>query len=100
MFNVVLDRKGVIAWKKAVTFDSMEGFNGAHVIEVLTEKASKPFIAYLRSVGISYIFAGKEKIDLNLALKKLKKNFCIKKLAVCGGSELMEAFTMKIYITN
>lgn len=77
LFNVVLDRKGVIAWKKAVTFESMEGFNGAHVIEVLTEKASKPFIAYLKSVGISYIFAGKEDIDLTLALKKLKKHFGI-----------------------
>ena len=86
MFNVVLDRKGVIAWKKAVTFESMEGFNGAHIIEVLTEKASKPFIAYFKSVGISYIFAGKEEIDLNLSLKKLKKNLGIKKLAVCGGN--------------
>jgi len=37
----------------------MEGFNGAHAIEVTTEKASKPFIAYLKSDGISYIFAGK-----------------------------------------
>ena len=92
LFNVVLDRKGVIAWKKPVTFESMEGFNGAHVIEVLTEKASKPFIAYLKSVGISYIFAGKEEIDLNLALKKLKKNFGIKTLAVCGGSGINGSF--------
>ena len=92
IFNVVLDRKGVIGWKKAVTFESMEGFNGAHVIEVLTEKAPKPFVAYLKSVGISYIFAGKEEIDLKLALKKLKKNFGIKKLAVCGGSGINGSF--------
>ena len=92
MFNVVLDRKGVIGWKKAVMFESMEGFNGAHVIEVLTEKASKPFIAYLKSVGISYIFAGKDDIDLPLALKKLKKSFGIKKLAVCGGSGINGSF--------
>ena len=92
MFNVVLDRKGVIGWKKAVTFESMEGFNDAHVIEVLTEQASKPFIAYLKSVGISYIFAGKEDIDLTLALKKLKKHFGIQKLAVCGGSGINGSF--------
>ena len=92
MFNVVLDRKGVIGWKKAVTFESMEGFNGAHVIEVLTQKAPKPFIAYLKSVGISYIFAGKEEIDLKLALKKLKKHFNIQKLAVCGGSGINGSF--------
>ena len=92
MFNVVLDRKGVIGWKKPVTFESMEGFNGAHVIEVLTEKASKPFIAYLKSIGISYIFAGKEDIDLNVALKKLKKEFGIEKLAVCGGSGINGSF--------
>ena len=42
----------------------MEGINGAHVIEVLTEKAPKSFIAYLKSVVISNIFAGKEEIDL------------------------------------
>ena len=62
----------------------MEGFNGAHIIEVLTEKAPKPFIAYCKSIGISYIFAGKEDIDLKVALKKLKKYFGINKLAVCG----------------
>ena len=92
MFSVVLDRKGVIGWKKPVTFESMEGFNGAHVIEVLTEKAPKPFIAYCKSIGISYIFAGKEEIDLKVALKKLKKHFGIKTLAVCGGSGINGSF--------
>ena len=67
-------------------------YGSAHVIEVLTEKASKPFIAYLKSVGISYIFAGKEDIDLTLALKKLKKHFGIQKLAVCGGSGINGSF--------
>ena len=81
LFSVVLDRKGVIGWKKPVTFESMEGFNGAHVIEVLTEKAPKPFIAYCKSIGISYIFAGKEEIDLKIALKKLKKYFGIQKIS-------------------
>ena len=92
LFSVVLDRKGVIGWKKPVTFESMEGFNGAHVIEVLTEKAPKPFIAYCKSIGISYIFAGKEEIDLKVALKKLKKHFGIKTLAVCGGSGINGSF--------
>ena len=100
LFNVVLDRKGVIAWKKSVTFESMEGFNGAHIIEVLTEKASKPFIAYLKSVGISYIFAGKEEIDLNLALKKLKKILELKLLLFVEEVELMEVFIMKIYMIS
>lgn len=27
LFSVVLDRKGVIGWKKPVTFESMEEFN-------------------------------------------------------------------------
>ena len=83
LFSVVLDRKGV---------KSMEGFNGAHVIEVLTEQAPKPFIAYCKSIGISYIFAGKEEIDLKVALKKLKKYFGIKTLAVCGGSGINGSF--------
>lgn len=92
MFNVVLDRKRVIIWKKPVTFENMEGFNGDHVIEVLTEKASKPFIAYLKSIGISYIFAGKDDIDLTLALKKLKNFFRIKKIAFCCGSGINGSF--------
>ena len=100
LFSVVLDRKGVIGWKKPVTFESMEGFNGAHVIEVLTEKAPKPFIAYCKSIGISYIFAGKEEIDLKVALKKLKKHFGIKTLAVCGGSGINGSFYNEICMTN
>ena len=92
LFNIVLDRKGVIAWKKPVTFESMEGFNGAHVIEVLTENAPKEFVAYCKSIGISYIFAGKNDIDLRVVLKKLKEKFGIKKIAVCGGSLINGGF--------
>lgn len=46
----------------------------------------------MRSIGISYIFAGKEEFDLPLALDKLYRLFDIKKLLFEGGSIINGAF--------
>lgn len=49
-------------------------------------------LAYYRKIGVSYIFAGKDDIDINLALNKLYRIFGIKKLLLEGGSIINGAF--------
>lgn len=44
----------------------------AHIIEVLTNKVSDAYIAYLRKYEISYIFAGDDTLNCTLAVEKLK----------------------------
>ena len=62
------------------------------VISVLSELASDEYILYLKSIGLSYIFAGKDDINIKVALKKLKDIFGIKKILMEGGPTLNGAF--------
>lgn len=57
-FCVAFDRRGRLGWKKPVIEDDDPGYDRAHIIEVLCEDAKDEYLAWLRSVGISYIFAG------------------------------------------
>lgn len=64
----------------------------AHIIEVLTERATNAYRAFLRKLGISYIIAGKEELDCALAAEKLKELFAIQTLMVSGGGFINWSF--------
>ncbi|MBQ7796521.1 MAG: RibD family protein, partial [Lachnospiraceae bacterium] len=91
-YAVSFDRRGKLGWKTATIVDEDPGYGGAHIVEVLCENAPDAYLAYLQSIGVSYIFAGKEEMDLELALKKLLGKFGIKTLLLEGGSEINGAF--------
>lgn len=91
-YAVSFDRTGKVMWLSDHIEDEDEGYNNAHIIEVLSTKASKAYLSYLQSIGVSYIFAGKEDISIEVALNKLYKYFGIKKLLLEGGSIINEAF--------
>lgn len=91
-FAVAFDRRGRLGWMTPRIEDEDPGYGGAHIIEVLLESTEDEYLAYLRETGISYIFAGKEEMDLNLALGKLKHIFGIETLLLEGGSIINGAF--------
>ena len=91
-YVVAFDRKGRLGWKKAEIEDEDPGYDGAHIIEVLCEDVQDAYLAYLQSIRVSYIFAGKEEMDLEMALEKLWSNFFINDLLLEGGSEINGAF--------
>lgn len=91
-YAVAFDRKGKLGWKTAKIEDEDPGYGGAHIIEVLCEEVSDAYLAYLQSIGVSYIFAGKTEMNLGMALEKLWSNFFIKDLLLEGGSEINGAF--------
>ena len=59
---------------------------------IITDQVSNEYLHYCREKGISYIFCGKEKIDIKLSLQKLKKLFKIDKILLQGGPKLDGAF--------
>lgn len=65
------------------------------MIEVLTEAVSPAYLGYLRSFGISYIFAGKESLDCGMLLEKLYRLFGIEKLMVAGGGLMNWSFVQE-----
>ncbi|MCR4883805.1 MAG: dihydrofolate reductase family protein [Clostridiales bacterium] len=87
-YAVAFDRKGRMGWKSATIQDDNPGYNGAHIVEVVTADAPRPCLAYLRDLGISYILAD----TVSEALIKLKDRFGICLLLLEGGSELNGSF--------
>lgn len=91
-YAVAFDRHGRLGWKTPMIMDDDPGYGDAHIIEVLTEGTDKRYLAYLRRIGVSYIFGGKDEIDISFVLAKLKKQFGIEKMLLEGGSALNGAF--------
>ncbi|QIB68723.1 RibD family protein [Aminipila butyrica] len=89
MYYVSVDPAGRLGWESnTLTYVDTT----AHVIEVLTGKASNAYKAFLRKLGISYILAGDESLDYGLALQKVKALFGVKTLMLGGGGVLNWSF--------
>jgi len=93
-YAVAFDTHGSLGWKsnRIIDPDGDVGYDGAQIIEVLSEEVDKRYLAYLRSMGISYIFAGEKSVDVALALSKLKTLFGCNTLLLEGGSIINGAF--------
>lgn len=91
-YAVAFDRHGKLGWKDSRIHDEDPGYDQAHIIQVLCEDVPDAYLAYLRSIGVSYLFAGKEDIDLSEALYKLWSKCFIRKLLLEGGSLLNGVF--------
>lgn len=84
-YAVCFEPKGKLGWKSNLIIDKDPGYGGAQIIEVLTEQVDERYLAYLQEMEISYIFAGKTEIDVELALHTLAEHG-IKTLLLEGGS--------------
>ncbi|MFK3973412.1 RibD family protein [Pseudomonas sp. NPDC087358] len=84
-YAVSIDPHGKVAWKTNQALDS-------HVVEVLTEAVADDYLAYLQSVGVSYIFAGKTDIDLRQVVEILGNELGCKRLIVEGGPHVSGSF--------
>lgn len=69
MYYVSVDPSGKLGWKSSILHYYVD--TTAHVIEILTEKASNSYKAFFRKLGISYIIAGQEELGYSLAMEKL-----------------------------
>lgn len=90
MYYVSADPSGKIGWTSNTL--KYEDRPEAQIIEILTEKASNAYRAYLRRLNISYIVAGKEHLDCTLTAEKLYEMFGIKTLIVSGGGYINGSF--------
>lgn len=93
-YAVAFDPKGKLGWKsnKIIDPDGYPGYDGAQIIEVLTEQVDERYLGYLESLDIPYIFAGETEIDVNFALFKLKNIIGCETLLLEGGSIINGSF--------
>lgn len=87
-YAVSFDPKGKLGWKSARIEDpdGDPGYDGAQIVQVLTHRAHGRYLTYLKKLGIAYVFAGEDEIDVPLALSKLKNLFHCETLLLEGGS--------------
>lgn len=82
-YIVSLDPQGALAFRGK--YLEKKNRPRAHIIEALTEQVSDEYLSYLCSLDISYVIAGKERLDCSILLEKLKTLFGIEKLMISGG---------------
>ncbi|MFR4295702.1 5-amino-6-(5-phosphoribosylamino)uracil reductase [Thomasclavelia spiroformis] len=89
MYYVSIDPLGKLGWQSnTLIYETTT----AHVLEVLTEKASNAYKAMLRKLNISYVIVGKDELDYKLLMEKLYHKFNIKTLMLGGGGILNWSF--------
>ena len=93
-YAIAFDTHGKLGWKsnKIIDPDGDPGYDGARIIEVLSEDVDERYLGYLEAMEIPYIFAGETAIDVELALFKLKNIIGCETLLLEGGSILGGAF--------
>jgi 2,5-diamino-6-(ribosylamino)-4(3H)-pyrimidinone 5'-phosphate reductase len=80
-YAVALDPSGKLYWERS-------DISGDHIITVLTELVSPLYLAYLRAHRISYLFGGRDSLNLVMVLDKLASGFQIKTLLLEGGGKI------------
>ena len=84
-YAIAIDPSGKLTWRA-------NDIDGEHVITILTESVSDDYLAFLQSKGVSYLFGGKSRIDLETVLRKLRSRFGIRKLLLEGGGKINGSF--------
>lgn len=84
-YAVSIDPHGKVAWKSNRALDS-------HVVEVVTEAVSDDYLAYLQSIGVSYVFGGATEIDLARVVAILAEELGTERLIVEGGPHVSGSF--------
>lgn len=84
-FAIAIDPTGKLRWTKS-------DIDGEHVITILSEEVPDSYLAFLREKGVSYLFGGRKRIDVEKALEKLARSFGIQTLLLEGGGRINGSF--------
>ncbi|MCS4302442.1 dihydrofolate reductase family protein [Chryseobacterium sp. BIGb0232] len=84
-YCVIFDSKGMIKF-------SNNTFEGDQIIVVLGQSVTEEYLNFLKDLGISYLFAGSNGTDIDLAMKILYRDFAIKRARLEGGGILNGTF--------
>lgn len=91
-YLIAVDPDGGLGWIDSVVRGRGPGYDGAHIIEILQTGVSDRYLAYLRNLGISYLFGGAHSICFSDVCVKLYRYFGIQKMLLQGGGLLNGSF--------
>lgn len=82
-YAISLDNPGELLWDTT---------DNSRRLCIMSERASRQYLDYLRSKEISYVVTGASSINLGRALEILATKFSIERLALLGGGRINGAF--------
>ncbi|MBU7016021.1 MAG: dihydrofolate reductase family protein [Theionarchaea archaeon] len=82
-FTAVDSRGRVRGWIK-----EFEGWEGWHILILVSHNTPPEYLAYLQSENIPYIMAGSERVDLTRAMEKLKSHLGVSSVLSTAGGKL------------
>ena len=77
-FAFAVDARGKLVWESG-------DVGGDHLVVIMSERVPDDHLATLRKRGVSYLRAGREALDLPLALRKIATRFGVRTLMLEGG---------------
>jgi riboflavin biosynthesis pyrimidine reductase len=77
-FAIGADAKGVLRFRHG-------SVGGDHAVLLVTDRVSDAFLAHLQRAGVSYLFCGRQRIDLRTALDKIRRRLGLEHLMLEGG---------------
>lgn len=80
-YAFAVDTRGHLVWDSA-------DVDGDHVVAILSERVGDDYLTMLREKGVSYLLAGKDEIDLPLAIDKIGQRFGVETLMLEGGGRI------------
>src|SRR5882672_10510622 len=98
LFESTADSFGIGAWLVGTT--TMRKFAGRnlrlkaarwrvertdHVVLLVSERVGNDYLSHLQDAGVSYLFCGKDRVDVKAALDKIRRVLGIRRLMLEGG---------------
>jgi riboflavin biosynthesis pyrimidine reductase len=77
-FAIGADAKGVLRYRH-------NDVEGDHVVLLVSELVSNDYLAHLRAAGVSYLFCGRDHVNIASAFRKIRTTLGIRKLLLEGG---------------
>ncbi len=77
-FAIGADAKGVLRFREPEV-------NGDHIVVLVSDKVSDAYLAHLRAAGVSYLFCGREHVDVRRAMRKIGGRLGLRRLMLEGG---------------
>lgn len=84
-YMVSVDTMGRLQWES-------NNIDGVPLVCIVSEKASEEYLKTLQEQQISWIAAGKERIDLVKAMEILYEHFGVRRLGLLGGGHINGGF--------
>jgi 2,5-diamino-6-(ribosylamino)-4(3H)-pyrimidinone 5'-phosphate reductase len=84
-YAIAIDPSGKLRWESGAIDED-------HAVTVLTERVPDRYLAFLRQRGVSYLFGGRDRIDVPVVLRKLRDRFGIRRLLLEGGGKINGTF--------